>query len=93
MRSLAMRLTAWYAVVLVGLLVPVVLVSSWMLISVLGHEVRVLLQARTSEMHLLGKALGSNQAALGVVAPSIADDMQNLGVKGAVFDNDGRFLA
>jgi len=88
-----MRLTAWYAVILVGLLVPVVLVSSWMLISALGHEVRVLLQARTSEVHLLGKALGSNKAALGVVAPSIADDMQNLGVKGAVFDNDGRFLA
>jgi signal transduction histidine kinase len=93
MRSLVNRLTAWYAVVFVGLLVLVVVVSSLTLVSMLRHEMSVMLRARTSEVHLLGKALGSNEAALRVVAPAIADDMQNFGVRGAVFDNEGRLLA
>jgi signal transduction histidine kinase len=93
MRSLAMRLTAWYAVVVVALLILVVVVSSLTLVAMLRQELSVMLRARTSEVHLLGRALGSNETALGIVAPAIADDLQNLGVRGAVFDNEGRFLA
>jgi signal transduction histidine kinase len=93
MRSLAMRLTAWYAVVFVGLLVLVVVISSLTLVSMLRHEMSVMLRARTSEVHLLGKVLGSNETALKVVAPAIADDLQTYGVRGAVFDNEGNFLA
>lgn len=93
MRSLAWRLTAWYAAIFVGLLVLVVVISSLTLVSMLSHETRVLLSARTADVHLLGKALGSNETGLRLVAPALADDLQNLGVKGAVFSNSGDFLA
>ena len=93
MRSLALRLAAWYALVFVGLLVVAVVISSMTLVSMLRHETRVLLSARTADVHVLGKALGSNETGLRLVAPAIADDLQSLGVKGAVFDNAGIFLA
>jgi len=93
MKSLAMRLAAWYAVIFVGLLVLVVVISSMTLVSMLRHETRVMLSARTADVHLLGKALGSNDTGLRLVAPAIADDLQSLGVKGAVFTNTGEFLS
>ena len=93
MKSLASRLTAWYAIVFVGLLAFVILVSSITLMRMLDHETHVMLMAPASNVRVLGTALGSNENALRLLAPAIANDIESLGLRGAVFDNEGHFLA
>ena len=93
MKSLAMRLAAWYAIVFVGLLLLVVIASSVMLVSMLLHETRDVITGRSADVRIIGKALGSNESALRLIAPAIAVDFESLGIKGAVFDNNGQFLA
>jgi signal transduction histidine kinase len=92
-KTLASRLAAWYAIIFVALLVFVVVASSLTLLSMLQRETRAMLMARGADVRVLGTALGSNQTALHLVAPAIAQDLQSLGLRGAVFDNEGTFLA
>jgi signal transduction histidine kinase len=93
MKSLASRLAAWYAIIFVALLAFVVVASSLTLVSMLQRETRAMLMARGADVRVLGSALGSNETALRMVAPAIAQDLENLGMRGAVFDNEGQFLA
>lgn len=93
MKSLASRLAAWYAIVFVALLIFVVVASSLTLLSMLQRETRAMLMARGADVRVLGTALGSNETALRMVAPAIAQDLESLGLRGAVFDNEGQFLA
>jgi two-component system OmpR family sensor kinase len=92
-KSLASRLTAWYAIVFVGLLAFVILVSSITLMRMLDHETHIMLMAPASNVRVLGTALGSNESALRLLAPAIANNIESLGLRGAVFDNEGHFLA
>jgi signal transduction histidine kinase len=93
MKSLAGRLTAWYIGVFVVLLGFVVVVSSLTLQNMLRHEIRIILGARSADVANLGRALGSDEAALHLTAPTIAEDFDRYGIRGAVFDDEGRFLA
>ncbi len=93
MKSLAARLAAWYAVIFIILLAFVVVVSSMTLLSMLRREGHKVLDARANEVMILGKALGSDEEALRLVAPAIADDWQNSAVRGAIFDDEGHFIA
>jgi signal transduction histidine kinase len=92
-KSLAARLAAWYAVIFIILLAFVVVVSSMTLLSMLRREGHKVLDARANEVMILGKALGSDEEALRLVAPAIADDWQNSAVRGAIFDDEGHFIA
>jgi len=92
-RTLASRLTAWYALVFVGLLGFVIVVSSITLMRMLDHETHIMLMAPAADVRVLGTALGSSETALRLLAPAIANDIESLGLRGAVFDNEGHFLA
>lgn len=93
MKSLALRLTAWYFGIFVVLLAFIVIVSSLTLQSMLRREIRDILSARGTDVMLLGRTIGSDQIALRLVAPAIADDFARLGIRGAVFDDEGQFIA
>ncbi|MBV8171165.1 MAG: HAMP domain-containing histidine kinase [Candidatus Eremiobacteraeota bacterium] len=93
MKTLASRLAAWYAGVFVGLLALVVVISSIALLFMLDQETHAMLMAPAADVRVLGTALGSNETALRLLAPAIATHIQRLGLRGAVFDNEGRFLA
>ena len=93
MKSLAFRLTAWYIGIFVVLLVFVVVVSSLTLQNMLHRQIKDTLTARASDVVLLGRALGSDEMALRLVAPAIVDDFARLGLRGAVFDEYGQFIA
>jgi len=92
-KSLAFRLTAWYIGIFVVLLAFVVIVSSLTLDNMLRRETRDILTARSTDVVLLSRVLGSDQTALRLVAPAIVDDFTRLGIRGAVFDDNGQFLA
>jgi len=92
-KSLATRLAAWYAIVLVALLAFVVVASSLILVRMLDQETHTMLMAPAANVRVLGTALGSNENALHLLAPAIANDLESLGLNGAIFDNEGRFLA
>ncbi|HZV80013.1 MAG TPA: HAMP domain-containing sensor histidine kinase [Candidatus Binatus sp.] len=93
MKTLASRLAAWYAGVFVGLLVLVIVISSVALLLILEQDTHAMLVAPAADVRVLGTALGSNEQALRLLAPAIVTHMQRLGLHGAVFDNEGQFLA
>ena len=93
MKSLAARLTAWYIGIFVVLLAFVVVVSSLTLQNMLHRQMRQTLTARSADVVLLGRALGSDEMALRMTAPAIVSDFTRLGIRGAVFNEGGQFIA
>ncbi len=92
-QSLASRLSAMYTILL-GITILLVLVASGVaLVLEMTHFTGDLLIAKHEEARIITEQKRMQGQSLQQAAPALVDELSGIGLRVAVFDNDGRFLA